>query len=231
MKPHIPSVLEEALDGHARPQEPFPWKKQPWIDQLHDLPDVLALLERLPDSVSRQSTLDAVSAEMKAGRVLPAFIAAMVWGWGTAAGRGALRTRWILTQTKARSADAISEAVDPLVAERLEAGAKSVCTDGALEAFRLMNNEGRILHLGPSYFTKWLYFTSADDGPDDSKAAPIFDDRIVEWLKDPAGVRLDKNRTSSYGEYLDLLANWGESYGRTRVQVETEIFRLATGRG
>lgn len=231
MTPQIPSVLKEALDGHARPQEPFRWKKQPWLDQMHDLPDVVALVERLPDRVSRQSTLDAVSTAMNTGGALPAFIAVMIWGWGTAAGMGALRTRWILTQTKAKSAHAISEAVDPLVAKRLKAGARSAYADGALEAFRLMNNEGRILHLGPSYFTKWLYFTSAVDGPYDSKAAPILDDRIVEWLKDSAGVRLERNRTSSYSEYLDLLASWGEPYGRTRVQVETEIFRLATGRG
>jgi hypothetical protein len=98
----IPAVLAEALDGEARPQSPFLWTKQPWLDQMHDLPDVLSLLDRLPERVSRQSTVDAVSAELNAGRVLPAFIAAMVWGWGTTAGMGALRTRWILTQTKAK---------------------------------------------------------------------------------------------------------------------------------
>lgn len=231
MTTRIPAVLVEALDGEARPQSPFPWTKQPWLDQMHDLPDVLSLLDRLPQRVSRQSTLDAVSTELNAGRVLPAFIAAMVWGWGTTAGMGALRTRWILTQTKAKSTAAVSEPVDPLVVDRLEAGIRSVRADGALEAFRLMNNEGRILHLRASYFTKWLYFTSAVDGPDDPAAAPIFDDRIVGWLKDTAGMPMEKNRTGSYGEYLELLASWGEPYGRTRVQVETDIFRLATGRG
>jgi hypothetical protein len=168
----IPAVLAEALDGEARPQSPFSWTKQPWLDQMHDLPDVLSLLDRLPERVSRESTIDAVSAELDAGRVLPAFIAAMVWGWGTTAGRGALRTRWILTQTKAKSADAVSEPVVPFVADRLEAGVRSVRADGALAAFRLMNNEGRILHLRSSYFTKWLYFTSAVAGTEDPNAAP-----------------------------------------------------------
>lgn len=231
MTTRIPAVLAEALDGEARPQSPFPWAKQPWTDQMHDLPDVLSLLDRLPANVSRLSTRDAVAAELDAGRILPAFIAAMVWGWGTTAGIGALRTRWILTQTKAKGTDAVLEPVDPSVLDQLEAGARSVRAYGALEAFRLMNNEGRVLHLRSSYFTKWLYFTSAVDGPDDPNAAPIFDDRIVGWLKDPGGIPLEKNRTDSYGEYLDLLACWGEPYGRTRAQVETEIFRLATGRG
>jgi hypothetical protein len=128
---------------------------------------------------------------MNEGRVLPAFIAAMVWGSGTTAGMGALRTRWMVTQTKTK---------------------------------------GRVRHLRSSYFTKWLHFTSSVDGPDDPNAAPILDDRIVGWLKDPAGVPLEKNCTDSYGEYVDLLASWGEPYGRTRAQVETEIFQLATGR-
>lgn len=227
----IPAVLADALNCEARPQSPFPWTKQPWLDQMHDLPDVLSLLDRLPERVSRQSTLGAVSAELSAGRVLPAFIAVMVWGWGTTAGMGALRTRWILTQTKAKSTDAASEPVDPSVAKRLEAGASSVRADGALEAFRLMNNEGRILHLRSSYLTKWLYFTSAVEGTEDLNAAPIFDDRIVGWLENPAGVLLEKNSTDSYGAYLDLLTSWGRPYGRTRAQVETEIFRLATGPG
>ncbi|WP_415853345.1 hypothetical protein [Sinomonas sp. G460-2] len=228
---HVPAALAEALAGEARPQGSFPWTKQPWLDQMHDLPDVLSLLDRLPERVSRHSTADAVSAELDEGRVLPAFIAAMVWGWGTTAGMGALRTRWILTQTKAKSADAVAEPVDDSVAVRLEAAVKSVRADGALEAFRLMNNEGGLLHLRASYFTKWLYFTSALEGPADPNAAPILDDRVVAWLEDTAGVALEKNKTDSYGEYLDLLANWGKPYGRTRAQVETEIFRLATQRG
>lgn len=62
--------------------------------------------------------------------------------------------------------------------------------EGALEAFRLMSNGGRILHLRAFYFTRWLYFASAVDGPDDPNAAPIFDDRIVGWLEDPARVPL-----------------------------------------
>lgn len=138
----IPAELAEALDGEARPQSPFPWTKQPWLDQMHDLPDVLSLLDRLPTDVSRLSTRDAVAVELDAGRVLPAFIAAMVWGWGTTAGMGALRTRWILTQTKAKGTNAVSEPVDPSVVDRLEAGARSVCANGATEAFRLMNKRG-----------------------------------------------------------------------------------------
>jgi hypothetical protein len=93
-----------------------------------------------------------------------------------------------------------------------------------------MNNEGAIKHFGRSYFTKWLYFASALDGPDDAAAAPILDEKITGWLVKQAELSLDKS-TASYVQYLELLACWGAPHGRTRVQVEKAIFKLATGRG
>ncbi|SDL79331.1 hypothetical protein SAMN04487916_114115 [Arthrobacter sp. ov407] len=120
--------------------------------------------------------------------------------------------------------------VVPSVSGRLEAGAQAARDDGPHEAFRLMNNDGAIKHLGRSYFTKWLYFASALEGPDDAAAAPILDDKIAGWLDREAKFSLDRT-TASYARYLELLACWGERYGRTRVQVEKAIFKLATGRG
>lgn len=228
--PSIPSSLAEALESELRPQNSFPWTRESWSKQCHDLPEVLSLLERLPERVSRETTLATATEELDAGRVLPAFVAVMVWGWGPG-GLGALRTRWILTQTTDTSADVTSLPIDPVVAVKLEAAAKSVRNDGARDAFYLMNNEGALRNLGPSYFTKWLYFCSAVDGADSSDAAPIFDKQIVGWLKSAAEVSLDRTKTPSYERYLVILEEWGRPYGRTRAQVETEIFRLATGRG
>ncbi len=103
---------------------------------MHDLPDVLSLLDRLPERVSRQSTLDAVSAELNGGQSPPRIHR------GDGVGMG--HRRW-----HGRTSDRVE--------------------------------------------------THPDQGQEH--------------------------------EYLDLLAGWGEAYGRTRAQVETEIFRLATGRG
>lgn len=64
MTTSIPSALAEALEGEFRPQGPFPWTKQPWLEQMHDLPELLLLFDGLPEQVSRQSTPEAVSAEM-----------------------------------------------------------------------------------------------------------------------------------------------------------------------
>lgn len=197
---------------------------------MHDRPEVLATLEQLPDRVDRQMIRDVVMSELGSGRVLSAFVPAMVWGWGTTSGRGALRTRWILTEIGDRSQPPAPLPVVASVGERLVAGAQAAREAGPEEAYRLMNNEGAIKHFGRSYFTKWLYFASALNGPDDAAAAPILDDKITGWLGRETELSLDRS-TASYAQYVELLACWGEPYGRTRVQVENAIFKLATGRG
>lgn len=196
---------------------------------MHDLPEVLESLNRLPDRVDRDLIGRVVQHELRAGRVLSAFIPAMVWGWGTTSGLGALRTRWVLTGIGEKRA--IGQPVLPSVSERLLAGSEIARQDEAVEAFRLMNNGGHIKYLGSSYFTKWIYFSSALSGPDDPEAAPILDDTITDWLNEETPLTFDRGKTASYAEYVDLLDCWGSKYGLTRVQVETAIFRLATGRG
>lgn len=226
----IPPALAGLLQDEPTPQESFPWIRQPWVDQMHDQPEVLAILEQLPDRIDRPMIRDVVMSELGSGRVLSAFVPAMVWGWGTASGRGALRTRWILTEVSDRSQPAAPLPVVASVSERLEASARAVREAGPEEAYRLMYNEGAIKHFGRSYFTKWLYFASALEGPDDPAAAPILDDKITAWLGKEAELLFDKS-TASYAQYLELLACWGEPHGQTRVQVEKAIFKLATGRG
>ncbi|MFP3578733.1 hypothetical protein SB659_03995 [Arthrobacter sp. SIMBA_036] len=230
MTPNVPPSLVALLEDEPTPQVAFSWNPTPWREQMHNLPEVLATLDQLPEKVDRQLIRDVVLSELDAGRVLSAFVPAMVWGWGTTSGQGALRTRWILTETHDRSQAPELLPVVPTVTARLEAGAKAAREDGPREAFRLMNNDGAVKHLGRSYFTKWLYFASALEGPDDAAAAPILDDKITGWLDKESKVSLDKS-TASYETYLDLLQCWGEPYGRTRVQVEKAIFKLATGRG
>lgn len=225
----VPSSLEPFLSTQPIPQASFRWGREEWQRQMHDLPQVLETLDRLPDRVDREITRRIVQGELEAGRVLCAFIPAMVWGWGTTSGLGALRTRWVLTGVGEKRA--IGEPVLPTVSERLQAGALSVRSEGPVEAFRFMNNGGHIKYLGSSYFTKWIYFSSALAGPDDPAAAPILDDTITDWLNEETPLKLDRTKTASYAEYIDLLDCWGNRYGLTRVQVETAIFRLATGRG
>lgn len=229
MTTDVPASLEPFLSSRQIPQASFPWGREAWQVQMHDLPGVLETINRLPDRVDRELIGRVVQDELQAGCVLCAFVPAMIWGWGTTSGLGALRTRWILTGVGEKRA--IEQPVLPSVSDRLQAGAQVVRQEGPVEAFRFMNNGGHIKHLGSSYFTKWMYFSSALDGPNDPVAAPILDDTITDWLNEETPLKFDRAKTASYEAYLDLLECWGKTYGLTKVQVETAIFRLATGRG
>lgn len=226
--PEIPSPLLALLEADPLPQGSFLWHRDAWQREFHDLPEVLEVLNQLPERVDRDSTRRIVLAELEFNRVLAAFICVMVWGYGTT-GVGPLRTRWVLTGIKNRNAS--QEPVLPSVATHLAAGVQAVRSQGALEGFRLMCNEGKIKHLGSAYFTKWLYFTSTLNGPDDAEAAPILDQQVAGWLNLHADVSINVNRTHSYEQYLELLTFWGSQKDRSRVQVEKAIFGLATGRG
>ncbi|MDP9933837.1 hypothetical protein J2T11_000161 [Paenarthrobacter nicotinovorans] len=148
----VPDALAARLDRESKQQRTFPWRAEPWLELMHDLPQVTELLQRMPGRVDRISTRDLVLRELAAGRTLPAFVGAMVWGYGTT-GYGPVRTRWVLTGTKTNPR---ASPILPHVTLRLEDGVATACRSGPLEAFRHMNNEGKIKYLGAAFFTKWL---------------------------------------------------------------------------
>ncbi|MCV7274876.1 8-oxoguanine DNA glycosylase OGG fold protein [Mycolicibacter arupensis] len=219
-------MLAEVLAKPAVPQRSFPWNRAAWGAVAHDLPEVQRVLERLPDRVDRNLIREVVATELNEGRVLPAFVGAMVWGYGDA-GYGPTRVRWVLTGVREGSREA---PVRHDIADLLRTAAETVRAQGAVEGFRYMNNAGRIKFLASAFFTKWLYFVSALNSVDDENAAPILDKQVHDWLEQKASIVLDIARTPDYKRYLDLLKAWGSAYGRTPVQVEKAIFGLATGR-
>jgi hypothetical protein len=226
MEPKLPPLLAEVLAKQPLPQRAFRWMPAGWRKEMHDLPEVLQVLDLLPESVDRTTVRTVVLAELDGGRVLPAFVSAMVWGYGDA-GYGATRVRWVLTGVKA---DAHNAAVRGDVAGLLRTAAEVVRAQGPVEGFRYMNNAGRIKYLASAFFTKWLYFASALTSADDPNAAPILDKQVHDWLKQHASMTFDISRSPDYQRYFDVLTVWGENCGRTPVQVEKAIFGLATGR-
>jgi hypothetical protein len=227
--PEVPVSLREMLAKAQEPQRGFGWNPESWKIALHDCRDVLDHLEQLPEEIDRGEVCRVVTAKLREGCILPAFVTAMIWGYGTA-GYGPTRVRWVLTGVRGRGA--MSAAVRTDVAERLQAAANVVRDEGAVEGFRYMNNAGHIKYLGPAFFTKWLYFASATSRPDDLNAAPILDKQVKDWLATSAAIRLNINKTVEYGRYVELLTAWGSQAPTTRtpVQVEKAIFHLATGR-
>lgn len=223
----VPPQLAEVLAQQPIPQRAFAWKPAGWRKEMHDLPDVLQVLGGLPDRVDRTVVRETVLAELDGGRVLPAFVSAMVWGYGDA-GYGATRVRWVLTGVKV---GAQKSPVRGDVAALLGEAVEVVRAEGPVGGFRYMSNAGRIKHLASAFFTKWLYFASALTSADDPNAAPILDKQVHDWLEEHADLALDISRTVEYQRYFETLRHWGEGFGRTAVQVEKAIFGLATGRG
>lgn len=227
VRPKVPTALGEVLEGAPLAQQAFLWLPAGWREALHDCPAVLAQLDKLPARINRNDVCSVVTENLERDDALSAFVPAMIWGYGDV-GYGPDRVRWVLTGIKTKAA--YKSAVDSDVALKLKDAVRIVRGDGPVAGFRHMNNAGRIKHLGPAFFTKWLYFASATSGSDDANAAPILDKRVKEWLTEHADVTLDINKTVDYQRYVDLLREWGSPYGWTPVQVEKAIFGLATGR-
>ncbi|MBO0595250.1 hypothetical protein I2485_14240 [Nesterenkonia sp. E16_7] len=226
MTKDMPQLLIERLAENAE-QVAFGWRREAWQAAMHDDDATLALLDRLGENVDRETTRTVVLEELSAGRVTPAFVAAMIWGHGMT-GYGPARVRWLLTGVRGRTS--ITAPIRPDVPEKLADGAKVARESGPVEGFRYMNNPGKILYLGGPFFTKWLYFTTAVEGIADPNAAPILDAQVAGWLRANHVESLRVDKTPSYENYLRLLKDWGHSSGRAPAQVEAAIFNLATGR-
>lgn len=222
----VPASLAAVLAQPPVAQRSFPWNRAAWAAALHDLPDVLRVLDSLPDRVDRNLIREVVTTQLEDDRVLPAFVSAMVWGYGDR-GYGPTRVRWILSGIKTGAGAA---PVRGDVAVLLRTAVETVRDQGPVDGFRYMNNAGRIKYLGGAFFTKWLYFASALTNADAPCAAPILDRQVHDWLEREANISLKIHRTPDYERYLDILKDWGADYDRTPVQVEKAIFGLATGR-
>lgn len=220
--PTLPTPLAERLTTPST-QRAFPWKREAWRRlERHD--GVTEALDTLPAAVDRDTTRRAVQAQLDAGNVAGAFVAAMVWGYGTT-GYGPARTDWVITGNRERTAPCRAD-----LAEKLSRAVAIARAEGAVAGYRYLNNAGRLSYLGPAFFTKWLYFTTAVDGVDDPTAAPILDQQVISWLRQNAGLELRPWYTDDYASYLQILGAWARPSGASPVQVEREIFGLATGR-
>ncbi|WP_071289669.1 hypothetical protein [Mycolicibacterium llatzerense] len=78
----VPPLLAAALAEPPRPQQAFVWEPAGWRTEMHDLPEAQGMLGDLPGRVDRELIRQRVLEELDEGRVLSAFVSAMVWGYG-----------------------------------------------------------------------------------------------------------------------------------------------------
>ena len=223
----VPDTLADRLSEEQQPQKSFPWNRERWQSVVADIPDAREVLSGLPDELDRNTVRQVVQSNLVPERVLGALVSVLIWGGP--GGYGPYRARRILTNGTGNAGGAAEDAVRERLLE-----ASEMVRDDAAEAFRYLNNEGKIKFLGPAFFTKWLAFSSMSEAVDGGNVAPILDKRVRDWIahntKGDARISLRTTSTQDYRRYLDLLDAWGAPSGRTRAQVELAIFDLTRDR-
>lgn len=250
----VPVSLHALLTTPFRPAPPVRWHRahwQLWADRMGQdfrLPDV-------DDTVDRADAAALVHEELERGRTTPAFVAAMVWAYGTA-NDGPYRTATVLGGRRRPTAvqpevvaaldDAVGTARDataPAGTAGAEAPAgpgpevstgralpRSVAADAARSAHRRIVQH-RLHGLAPAGLTAWLHFASARRDPYAPHAVPVLDDDVRGWLATDADLPLRDGHPDDYGRYVERLVTWGRPFGRTPVQVESSVRTLvASGR-
>ncbi|MFE5401576.1 hypothetical protein ACFQ9Z_09245 [Streptomyces sp. NPDC056580] len=140
--------------------------------------------------------------------------AALVWGTGTKA-RSVARRAHIFAAASAEDIDA-----------RLEAALGTLREEGPVAAYYAFNNDQRIKHLGPAFFTKVLYFA----GHERSAAAwrPLILDRFVALAlrAEDTGEKWRASgwTTPCYGRYLSFAHERAQRAGVLPDQIEAALF-------
>jgi len=216
-----PDVLTAALHARSGQQGSFAWSRPTWSRWLGPAAGQ-DLISRVPDRLDRQGVCTVVQDALTDGRVVDAFVPAMIWGYGNL-GVGAFRTASILTASPSPQ----TAQLDDQVVSRLAHSSDLARTGDAVGAYRYLNNDGKIAGLGPSFFTKWIYFASARG--DRAAGAPILDDLVIGWLHARAGLTLRRAYTDDYELYVRTLTAWGAPAGMSAVEVEETIFQIIRG--
>lgn len=161
--------------------------------------------------------------------VATAFIAAMIWGYGTS-GYGPYRTARVLS-------------TDPDAMEHLIeiANIAQDPAQGGLAAFTKIAEQRAagvryLKYLGPAFGTKFLYFLTA--ASDEVETTPVLDAVVRRWFRDEAHETLYTTwwDPDSYAKYLGLLDEWRKQLpaatGSTTLKREdVELLIFASARG
>ncbi|MGY0464483.1 8-oxoguanine DNA glycosylase OGG fold protein [Kitasatospora sp. cg17-2] len=209
--PGLDAVLGQAI----------PFDRDRWIPLLPDAAWWPAELDECP-RVGRWPRVDRRTVFSIAGRAATAetdrhlLVAALVWGTGTKV-REVRRRGRIFAHTSAAELDA-----------RLGAALTALREKGAAEAYWAFNNDHRIPHLGPAFFTKVLYFAGDDAVPGPHR--PLILDRVASTGLKELGI-VDQGwpvsgwRTDQYRQYLGAVHSLARQRGVRPDQIEAALFR------
>lgn len=117
---------------------------------------------------------------------------------------------------------------DPNAPKRFSDALALVRGEGAISAYRALSRGNRlwIRDLGPSYFTKFLYFGGF--GAKRYLSQPlIMDDNVIKALGMVTGERWEAS-LQDYGRYLDLAADWASELDTEADVIEWRLFQIGS---
>jgi hypothetical protein len=212
-----PPDRDQAVLGQAVPFSPDSWR-----DRL-PRPDLWPPeLDALPPGPGRWPRLDRRTVFRVAERAadppgaMQALVAAAVWGTGTQ-GLGRARRLRVL------DGDTDQTGI------RLAAAVRILNDDGPVKAYEYLHADGRnqVRHLGPSFGTKFLYFTGYDHALGTQQ--PLILDRYVALalnrLCDAVWPAVGWS-ASQYADYLDRAHKWASAWETSPDVIERVLFSV-----
>lgn len=231
MYPELPDEITAHLEARQEGFRPIRFNMNPWAS-LEDIGGLNLNLSPLGGAIRRDEMVVLVKTAICSGRHADAFVLAMLWGYGPS-GYGPYRTRKVLGAGNHKATT-----VDSNVARKLRESAQRAKEDPTGEkSFYYLNNksQGSCKHLGPSFFTKWLYAASAQGDARAKEALPILDEitrgYVNEAWRETTWVR--RGKTPDYVAYTELLNEWAKAASRQQdeeivaVDIEEAIFDVA----
>lgn len=154
-----------------------------------------------------------VVAELTDPRSATQLHAAIIF-WGAPPGQSTVRAARPLSSDNAPS--------------RLTEAIKVVRSEGAASAYKAMGRHQRlwIAGLGPSYFTKLMYFAGYDAKPYISQPL-IMDDNVVAGLRKSTGQQWEAS-LEHYLRYIDLAKDWAYEFDTEVDVIERRLFELGS---
>ncbi|RSM52527.1 hypothetical protein DMH03_40155 [Amycolatopsis sp. WAC 01376] len=206
--PALVAAVRSWREHDEPPQRASRWSRGSWLKQF---PNHHSFLNSLPESVDRAEATRHAARAATAEGAEPAFLVAMIWGYGPV-GYGPWRTARVLTE-------------NPHAVDRLAEAARVARDHGGPAAFRSLADDP-LRYLGVAFGTKYLRFVTAALSSD---TAPILDAVVRRWFATHAGLRLniDEWRPAVYERYVALLTSWATELGLTADTVEQVIFGAA----
>ena len=206
-------------DRHAVLQEPVSFNPDHWLDRLPErwMFDRLADLAYRQDwqntKITRQDVFDLTRTMTTPREAIQGYVAICAWGAGPRARLVGRRVR-VLRENKG-------------VGERLLNALANAREDNAVAAYASFQRRGenRLLHLGPAFWTKVLYFGAYD--PERGLGPLILDRYVAKALNDIAGFGWPRTWNWSqehYLDYLDAAWRWSDAWGTQDDVVEWALF-------